>query len=455
MTKKDNILVFQDKNHLMMQFPSKVDHINRVEEETRNFLVSNGLSAEIFSVCLAMREGLLNAVKHGNQLDAGKTVKYTLKFFDDILTMEIEDQGDGFDWQSIKHVHPSEKSEHGRGIFIMKRYFSEFKYHGKGNKLTLTKFSPANQVRGDKRRTQLEDLAQAILQSPERIRDISEDDLFLLIEDLYIRNNRLALQNAELRRAQAWLSGRVQGEKNKTDSGDGYHVLFEHNPAGTITVDDQGRITEYSLAKRPAGGRLPEIGSVMYRDYAAGHKIDMHAELMACIKSGEPGEFPELPYEDKVYYIRISPFSGGAVITSLDITSLKKAKKKFVRLVAAIEETEEEILVFDDQGSVEYANAAFLNSSGLTRDKIIHAACDSEQMEMIGETFTDRMRQVMADGESWRGLMSRKRAGIREETAVTIAAVKDENGAVEGYVVISKPVDESAPEKPKARRGRK
>ncbi len=207
MTEQESIFIFEDKNRLVVQFSSQVNHINRVEQETRRFLEKNGLSAEIFPVCLAMREGLLNAVKHGNRLDPEKTVKYTLKVSDDILTMEIEDQGDGFDWRITGLNHPSEKSEHGRGIFIMKRYFSGVQYNDKGNKLTLSKFSPVNRGSDKNQHNKLAELAQAILQQPERIGDTAQAELFQLIEDLYVRNNRLALQNAELRRAQAWISG--------------------------------------------------------------------------------------------------------------------------------------------------------------------------------------------------------------------------------------------------------
>lgn len=441
MAEKDDIFIFQDKNHLAVQFPSKVDHINRVEEETRRFLKNNGLAAEIFPVCLTMREGLLNAVKHGNRLDPGKIVKYTLKLSDDILTMEIEDQGDGFDWGAIQDVSPSEKSEHGRGIFIMKRYFSEFQYNGKGNKLTLAKFSPINRGGDDNRTDQRDELIRDILQSPERIRESSAEELFQLIEDLYVRNNRLALQNAELRRAHSWMSGQGR-EKTAGDSiGAWYQGMFDHNPAGTITVDYQGRITEYSLAKKVAGGRLPEIGSVMYRDYASGHKIDMHGELMACIKSGIPREFPELLYEDKTYYIRISPFSGGAVITSLDITPLKQAERKLISLVAALEETEEEIVIFDHQGAVEYANAAFLNRSGLTRKAIIKSPYDDRKMAMIGDLFGEKMRLVMTGGEVWTGRLCRNRAGGREEAAVSITPIKDEAGVIMGHVSVRRPAN--------------
>lgn len=438
MAEKHNIFITQDKNCLVVHFPSHVEHINRIEQETRNFLDKNGLTADAFPVCLVMREALINAVEHGNRSDLEKTVKYSLRLCDDILTMEIEDQGDGFDWRSIQNIHPSEQAEHGRGIFIMRRYFSGFRYNEKGNRLTLTKYSPTDGLRSRKPTSRLEALTQAILQSPEQIGTTSADQLLELIEDLYVRNNRLALQNAELRRAQAWDSGRSRSEKT-TNGAVQRQLSLQHNPVDTITVDQEGRITEYSLAKKGAGGRLPDIGAVMYKDYAAGHKIDMHAELMGCIKAGAPKEFSGMEYEDKVYHIRISPFPGGAIITSLDVASLKKAEKKFFILLEALEATGEEVVVFDHTGIVEYANTAFLNCLGVALNTIVERKYDDDLMGIVGETFSNKMRSVLTSGEPWAGRLMRSKDGTRVEAGVSIKPVTDDDGTVMGYISVSKP----------------
>jgi PAS domain S-box-containing protein len=66
----------------------------------------------------------------------------------------------------------------------------------------------------------------------------------------------------------------------------------------------------------------------MYKDYAGKHKIDMYAELMKCIKTGNIKEFPEQKYEDRFLYIKIAPFQKGAIITSQDITERKKEEEE-------------------------------------------------------------------------------------------------------------------------------
>jgi PAS domain S-box-containing protein len=107
-------------------------------------------------------------------------------------------------------------------------------------------------------------------------------------------------------------------------------ALFEYNPIQTIVVDLEGKVVGWNLAKKKSGDRLPDIGDVMYKDYAKSHEIDMYGELMKCIRSGETREFPEQKYGGKVLSITTSPFPKGAVIISQDITERKWAEERIL-----------------------------------------------------------------------------------------------------------------------------
>lgn len=122
---------------------SSMENIDKASDETKKFLENKGLSCVIFDVCLVLREGLSNAVRHAHHSDPRKMIKYVLKVQEKDLVMEIEDQGEGFDWETaIRHMSHLEQGpllEHGRGFKIMTEYVTEIKYNKKGNKLTLTK----------------------------------------------------------------------------------------------------------------------------------------------------------------------------------------------------------------------------------------------------------------------------------------------------------------------------
>ncbi len=117
------------------------------------------------------------------------------------------------------------------------------------------------------------------------------------------------------------------------------YALFQHNPIATIVVDREGKVTRRNLAQKESGSRNPHVGDVMYRDFASKHEIDMHAELMECIRTGEPKEYPEMKYKNKFLSITIAPFEQGAIIISKDITMRKQTEEAAAR-VATLEEIE-------------------------------------------------------------------------------------------------------------------
>jgi serine/threonine-protein kinase RsbW len=126
-------------NRLAISFTSTMGNIDQADKETKKFLKDIGLEFDTFGVCLVMREGMTNAVRHGNRFDSSKFIRYSLEFRDDRLTMEIEDQGEGFSWQAASTTLPHPESDHGRGISIMREYFNEYTYNDTGNKLILSK----------------------------------------------------------------------------------------------------------------------------------------------------------------------------------------------------------------------------------------------------------------------------------------------------------------------------
>ena len=114
--------------------------------------------------------------------------------------------------------------------------------------------------------------------------------------------------------------------RDSQDDHELYEALFEYNPCQTIVVDTQGRIITYNRAKRQSGDRLPTAGDVIFKDYAGKYDIDMYAELMKCISTGQTRDFPEQRYADKILSTTISPFPGGAIIITKDVTEQKKAE---------------------------------------------------------------------------------------------------------------------------------
>ncbi|MDY6837528.1 MAG: response regulator [Thermodesulfobacteriota bacterium] len=124
-------------------------------------------------------------------------------------------------------------------------------------------------------------------------------------------------------------SNRKRAEEALQRSEERYRALFENSPIDTVIVDHEARVTDFNLAKRRSSDRLPKVGDVMYKDYAGKHGTGMLGKLRECMRTGLPEEFPEQRYGDRFLHIRMSPFSEGAIITSIDITAQKRIEAQF------------------------------------------------------------------------------------------------------------------------------
>ena len=139
---KTKFEVLQTSDSISFVFSSTFDNIDRVCERATRFLQSKlqNISNQLFSINLVVREGLTNAVRHGNASDPEKNVKCLLLIENKKkIKFVIEDQGNGFDWQKQQQVQTDDNKDHGRGFLIIQTYFTRYSYNKKGNILYLEK----------------------------------------------------------------------------------------------------------------------------------------------------------------------------------------------------------------------------------------------------------------------------------------------------------------------------
>ncbi len=141
-SEKKEFITRKEKKSIEFIFPSVVKNIDYACEESTRYLRSEitNIGDQLFAINLVIREGLTNAIRHGNKGDPQKQVRFLLSIKKGpSLFMEIADQGDGFDWKKETGKVPDDDKEHGRGIQIMRMYFDDYVYNEKGNILYLKK----------------------------------------------------------------------------------------------------------------------------------------------------------------------------------------------------------------------------------------------------------------------------------------------------------------------------
>ena len=97
---------------------------------------------------LALREALSNAMLHGNRLDARKLVHVRCRCeCGKGVFIAVRDQGHGFDPNKIPDPLAFEnlRSEHGRGIHLMKLAMDEISFEREGREIHMCKTSGRKQ----------------------------------------------------------------------------------------------------------------------------------------------------------------------------------------------------------------------------------------------------------------------------------------------------------------------
>src|SRR5438270_13516434 len=96
---------------------------------------------DIFAIKLALEEALVNAIKHGNQMDPAKKVHVACRVHSDHFEVQITDEGPGFDPEEVPDPTAPENLERpcGRGLLLMRHYMNEVNYADRGRSVIMSK----------------------------------------------------------------------------------------------------------------------------------------------------------------------------------------------------------------------------------------------------------------------------------------------------------------------------
>jgi len=132
-------------------FPSTLEARAEAEKQIMDYLDQNGCvnEEEIFSIKLALEESLVNAIRHGNKFDTKKNVMLAYGFEGEDFKLEIEDEGEGFDFDHLPDPTDPANIErpHGRGVMLMRHYMDSISFNEAGNRVILIKKMSRNNMR--------------------------------------------------------------------------------------------------------------------------------------------------------------------------------------------------------------------------------------------------------------------------------------------------------------------
>ena len=130
--------------HEAMTLPSTLSTVEAIENKTAEFAQKAGFDEDTVSqIAMISREAAANAVLHGNRKDPGKQVRVRFGLTAESLSIQVADEGDGFDPESVPDPLSPEGllKPSGRGIFLMRAIMDEvhFRQLSPGTEITLVK----------------------------------------------------------------------------------------------------------------------------------------------------------------------------------------------------------------------------------------------------------------------------------------------------------------------------
>ncbi len=124
-----------------ISFPSDVNELTKAESLVDKICQSLAVNEDYYgNVLIAVTEAVNNAIKHGNKNDANKTVSIEVSDAQNEFSIQIKDEGAGFDFNNLPDPTSPEniEKENGRGIFLMKSLADKVDFQNNGRDVVLT-----------------------------------------------------------------------------------------------------------------------------------------------------------------------------------------------------------------------------------------------------------------------------------------------------------------------------
>ena len=112
-----------------------------IQEVTQQLTQVGWISHDIFAVEMGLEEALANAIHHGNCDNPQKNVFFSCQLSKNLIRIQIEDEGEGFDPDSVLDPRESANLERtsGRGVCLIFNFMSRVAYSECGRRITMEK----------------------------------------------------------------------------------------------------------------------------------------------------------------------------------------------------------------------------------------------------------------------------------------------------------------------------
>jgi len=271
-------------------------------------------------------------------------------------------------------------------------------------------------------------------------------------------DNQLDPADSDLRGQLAVLKNKLLEEQNLRQALESsekrYRRLFESARDGILILDaETGKVVDvnpfllqllgYSYHAL-CGQYIWELG--VFKDIAASK------EAFKILQDSEYIRYEDLPLETHDGHPIAVEFVSNVYLVDQskviqcnirDITARKRDDAERKRLLAAIEQAGEGIVMTDAQGNIEFVNPAFEQMTGYSHTDLLGRNPRLLKSDAHDELFYRDLWETISSGRTWAGRMVNKRKDgslYTEET--TISPVREASGRIVNYVAVKRDITE-------------
>jgi PAS domain S-box-containing protein len=270
--------------------------------------------------------------------------------------------------------------------------------------------------------------------------------------------SQLRLSNIELRRRIALLEVSLLEKKMNGEalqnSEKRYRRLFESAKDGILILDaNSGKVVDvnpfllgllgYSYDAL-CGKHLWDIG--VFKDVAASK------EAFKALQGNEYIRYEDLPLEthdgqpisvEFVSNVYMVDHTKVIQCNIRDITARKLAEAEHKRLMSAIDQVAEAIVMTDIQGDIQFVNPAFERATGYSREEAVGRNSRILKSGEQDELFYHNLWDTISSGRTWSGRMVNKRKdGTLYTEESTVSPVREASGRIVNYVAVKRDITE-------------
>ena len=131
----------------------------------------------------------------------------------------------------------------------------------------------------------------------------------------------------------------------------------------------------------------------------------------------------------------------GSIVVARDITEHKKAEAERERLMTAIDQADETVVITNKEGVILYTNPIFEQTTGYSCEEAKGKNPRILKSDQQDDAFYHNLWQTLTNGETWRGRLINKRKNETLYTEeATISPVLDPAGNIVNYVAVKRDI---------------